>query len=248
MKFFNKIPRGVKLLTIVNLTVFLIFMIIETVFNCNLTIYFSANITSSDFFNPVQVITYMFVHSNVDVFHIIGNLTIFILFGIFLEKQIEYRNLVILYIFTGIISFASFNLRKEYEKREFKELCLKNDIDLTKINYQKTGEYDYNEYVQTMDIKQISILQKYSSINGTFLGASGSVFGIIGFFILLNLFNLKHIILKIAGILFIVLAILLVINTNTTVSGTDYGHLGGLIGGCIYLPIYCFIEHKKRSN
>ncbi len=186
------------------------------------------------------------MHTDMDVLHITSNLFLLILFGVFLEKQIGFKHLIVIYIFSGILTYIAFDLRKEYEKLEFKEVCLKNDIDLAKVTFNKSGVYQNNKYVQGLDNEQLSILKKYSSINEIFLGSSGSVIGILSFFILFNLFNLKHILLKLLGSLFMALIVLNTMNTYVSVSGTDFGHAGGMIGGCLYVLIYGFIQTRKK--
>jgi membrane associated rhomboid family serine protease len=248
MKKFFKLPFGVSMLLLVNLGMFLVFLLIETFLNVNLTTYFSANITSSNYFNPIQVFTFMFVHSNYDFSHITSNLLILVFFGITLEKMIGYKNMIALYLFSGLCSFLFFNVRKEMEKKVFNKVCIENNIYLNKLPQYKSGEYELNDYFISLDNRQHSILKKFNSVNGIFLGSSGSVAGVIVLYVLTHFFYFKNIFKVLVGAFFITIFILDISKCTFESSGTTYGHLGGMLGGFIYLIPYLYTKHKKRST
>jgi membrane associated rhomboid family serine protease len=251
MKFVKNIPMGIKILLSINLIVFFGFMILETCFNLNLTTYFSANIISSGYFNPIQIITYMFVHSNSDFLHIISNLILLMIFGISLEHRIGCKHIIILYVISGICSFMFFNIIKEIEKTEFRQICSEHNIELSKLSQNKAGKYDYNDYYISLNSKQLNILNQYRQINAIFLGASGSVAGIMVMFVLIYLFNFKYIFQLLIGLFFITISLLALKTYNTETSGVTYGHLGGLIMGMLYFIVYrlygIYYEIKKRG-
>lgn len=248
MNLFNKIPRGIKILLSINLIVFFLFMFLETCLSVNLTTYFSANIISSGYFNPVQIITYMFVHSNSDFLHIISNLALLILFGVILENKIGYKHIIILYITSGVCSFIFFNTIKEIEKIKFQKICIENNIEISKLSQNKTGEYNFNDYYISLNKKQINILNKHGHINGIFLGSSGSVAGIMIVFVLTYMFSFKYVFRVLIGLFFIVISILALTRYNIETSGMIYGHLGGLVMGLLYFIIYRIKLSSKQKE
>ena len=97
---FSNIPPVTKNLIIINFIIWLAMMILGSrvdFIGLGALHYFKA----SDF-NPVQLLTYMFMHSTRDFAHIVFNMFTLFMFGITLERVLGSARFLIYYISSGI--------------------------------------------------------------------------------------------------------------------------------------------------
>ena len=242
MNYVKKIKAGTATLLLVNLFIFVSCLLFDLIFDVDLDVFLSTHPLSSAFFNPIQLITFMFTHSTKDILHILSNMLVLLLFAPLLEKSIGSQKLVLIYVVAGIVSFISFNEKRFQENGDLKKYIKKYDLELSRIKFKKSGDIQNNHYYVGLSEKQHYVIEDYCRINGPFLGSSGSVFGIVMFYILFSFFNKMNILLTLLGSLFVILTIRQSYNCSIEMSGTVYGHLGGIIGGAL-----CFIIVKLKK-
>jgi len=98
MKF---IPKIVKWLIGINIGVYVLTLSLIHSYNFNLIEVLS--LQAGNDFKWYQLITHSFTHST-HMGHIIGNITFFLLFAIFVQKRIGPTTCLLLYVYTAIIS------------------------------------------------------------------------------------------------------------------------------------------------
>ena len=85
--YLTNLPKGVKWIFSVNISIYLLCLITLYGFNYKLQNYLGFYPTYSENFNPLQLITDMFTHST-DVNHIFFNMLFFLIFAPFVENKI----------------------------------------------------------------------------------------------------------------------------------------------------------------
>ena len=109
-RILSKITPAVKHLFLINIFVYLIISVLDNIFDVRGSIeIFGAYTFISAEFNPIQILTHMFMH-DINVLHIIGNMIFFLLYTPNFERKYGYRLTVISYIFFGIISYLCFSI------------------------------------------------------------------------------------------------------------------------------------------
>lgn len=99
---FSVLPPVVKNLLIINGLVFLAQIMFESVFHIDLVDYLGIHYIGSTKFNPIQFVTYMFLHSTVQFTHIIFNMFALWMFGYLIENVWGGKRFLIYYMVTGI--------------------------------------------------------------------------------------------------------------------------------------------------
>ena len=97
---FNVLPPVVKNLLIINGLVFLAQMTVEQVFKVSLVDLLGMHYWGSSKFNPIQLVTYMFLHGNFQ--HILFNMFALWMFGNTLENVWGGKRFLIYYMVTGV--------------------------------------------------------------------------------------------------------------------------------------------------
>lgn len=92
--------KQTMLISFLNISVFFIFLVLSTE-NPNLPLYFSAWELKTGLFSPYQLISYQFVHANLN--HLLMNLLVFVSISIYLEPSIKSR-LIYYFLTCGVIS------------------------------------------------------------------------------------------------------------------------------------------------
>lgn len=99
---FNYLPPVVKNLLIINALVFAAQFTAGSVFKVDLADYLGMHYWGSSKFNPAQLVTYMFLHSTQDFYHIIFNMFPLWMFGTTLENVWGGKRFLTYYFITGI--------------------------------------------------------------------------------------------------------------------------------------------------
>lgn len=243
-KYIGNITPSVKILVFLNLCIYLLFLLINYIFNQDLTYLFSVYPTCSENFDYYRIVTFMFSHT-LDVTHIISNIVIFLLFAPFVSKKIGNKNTILLYFFSGITSFVFFNYQKNYENMMIKKDMIKIGININDIKQDRLGHVDFTNFKNCTE-KQLIYLRSYPFTNSFLIGSSGSVFSFILLFLAFSIKDRKNIFLIVVSILLITKEIIFYFFRDITTSGTTFGHLGGIIGGLIFLLVFTLIIYKKR--
>lgn len=92
----NRLTPIVKNLLIINTVIFAIQMLLEI----NIPGMFGLRAFSSPFFEPWQILTYMFIHA--DFMHILGNMFALFIFGTWLEQVLGSQRFLAFYMVTGM--------------------------------------------------------------------------------------------------------------------------------------------------
>jgi len=99
---FSVLPPVVKNLLIINGLVFLAQIMFASVFRVDLVDYLGLHYFQSSKFNPIQFVTYMFLHSTDQFSHILFNMFALWMFGYLIENVWGARRFLIYYMVTGI--------------------------------------------------------------------------------------------------------------------------------------------------
>jgi len=165
---FRNIPPVVKNLLIINGLFFFATILLQNQ-GINLSDYFGLHYWKSDAFRPHQLVTYMFMHGGFT--HILFNMFALWMFGKVLEQVWGPKRFLIFYMVTGI-GAGVVQLLVAY----FRLMPLMAELPQEDINTILTEGYDLlqsgKNWVGVGG--DINIL-----INGTTIGASGAVFGIL---------------------------------------------------------------------
>ena len=241
--YLTNLPIGVKTIVGINLFFYLVSLMSINCFSYDINNAFGAYPTCSEHFNYYRVVTFMFSHA-LDVTHIISNIIIFILFAPFVSNKLGNKNTFLLYFFSGLMSFVIFNHQKNYENFMIKKDMSKIGIDIKKIKQSSTGSVDILKFKNLSD-EQFGFLRDYPYTNSKLIGASGSVFSFILLFLVFSIKDRKNIFLSLGSILLIIQQIIFYFFRDITTSGTTFGHLGGIIGGMIFLLFFTLVINKK---
>lgn len=99
---FTVLPPVVKNLLIINGLFFLAQLMFESVFKIDLVNYLGMHYFESSKFNPIQLVTYMFLHSTSQFTHILFNMFALWMFGYLIENVWGGKRFLIYYMVTGI--------------------------------------------------------------------------------------------------------------------------------------------------
>jgi membrane associated rhomboid family serine protease len=233
---FRNIPPVVKNLLIINGLFFLATIMFRN--DINLTEYLGLHYWLSDGFYPHQLITYMFMHSSVDFTHVLFNMFAVWMFGRILEQTWGSKRFLIFYIVTGLgagiiqLIVAHFRLMPLYDAIHPEALSLVLEEGYGVI---ASGQ----NYVDP-------IMGTFNGLyNGTTVGASGAVFGILLAFgmlfpntELMLLFPPIPIKAKWFVIGYGALELYMGFANNPNDNVAHFAHLGGMLFGFILIKIW----------
>lgn len=97
---FGNLPPMVKNLLIINIIVFFADIVTSDREIFNMTNVFALHNFESQYFNPIQLVTYMFMHGNIS--HIFFNMFALVMFGRILEQVWGGKRFLIYYFVTGV--------------------------------------------------------------------------------------------------------------------------------------------------
>jgi membrane associated rhomboid family serine protease len=241
--YFKNLPLSIKYLLAINISVNFLFIFSNQIFNYDLNDFFGAYRTGCNDFNIFQILTFMFCHS-LDLSHLTFNLFFFLIFAPKISKIIGDKKTIVLYVLSGIISFIFFNHKMNLQNKEISNKLINSGIKIENIKENYYEEKNINEFA-SYNRDQKYLIDKFKMTNKPLIGASGSIFAfmiIYPFFFYTKKFSiLPNIIL----LLNVYLLIDMLINDYFYCSGTAFGHLGGVVGGLIFLFFIIFLNKKK---
>lgn len=100
--FFSQIPPVTKNLIIINLIVWLAMFVLPGRLGASLEVFGGLHYFRATDFNPVQLITYMFMHSTQSLAHIFFNMLMLWMFGMTLERVMGSGRFLFYYLSCGI--------------------------------------------------------------------------------------------------------------------------------------------------
>lgn len=241
--YFSNLPKSIKFLILTNILVNIIFIMCNYFFTYNLNHTFGAYPTCSENFKVFQLLTFMFSH-DLNIVHLISNLVIFLLFAPSVSRVIGDKNTIMLYIFSGLISFISFNNQMNNENNFIKNKLTKSGFDVKKIKQEKSGGYTDMSVYDSTNEKQKLLLDLYPFTNSCLYGASGSIFAFMIIYTFMFIKRKKSILLNLVSLVYSTQLIIMIINHNIYTLGTTSGHMGGAIGGVVFF-IFWVMRFKK---
>lgn len=98
----RNLPTVTKNLIIINALIWVVEMISPSFGEHGIIRHLGLHYVESSYFNPAQIITYMFVHSNSTFFHILFNMLTLFFFGPMLERVWGARRFLFFYMLCGV--------------------------------------------------------------------------------------------------------------------------------------------------
>ncbi|MBA3664915.1 MAG: rhomboid family intramembrane serine protease [Bacteroidetes bacterium] len=225
---FGGLPPVTKNIIIINVILF-VFTFVFQQMNINLTDYLGLHHHLAPAFKPHQFVTYIFMHASFQ--HLLFNMIGVYMFGQVLEQQWGPKRYLVFYIVTGLGAAVAQYLIMNYEISGWLEMA----------NQQ------INEATDPTDRASL-INQKYVQINSldhhVIVGASGSLFGLLGAFgmlfpnQMLYIYFLFPVKAKWMVIAYGALELFSGLSNDPTDNVAHFAHLGGLFVGVILVLLW----------
>ena len=156
----------------------------------------------SDDFRPYQFVTYMFLHSPYNIYHIFGNMFALFIFGPLLENFLGPKKFLILYMVTGVgagVLYTAANyievsaVKRDVEAYiqnpnpdDFNKLLINHGELLKPEVFDMVDEYSRDPDDHFLKTESITIARIIYRNQGYYsmVGASGAIFGILAAFAL----------------------------------------------------------------
>ncbi|MFH1161091.1 MAG: rhomboid family intramembrane serine protease [bacterium] len=259
---FRLLPPVVKNLLIINGLFYLATITLEKTFGIDLTRILGLHFFQSEYFQPYQFVTYMFLHGNFG--HILYNMFALWMFGYLLENVWGSKRFLTFYIVTGIGAAIIQTLINWWDFSSLQAEALKYadaptlDAFVGFVKHYFPNYYEYHETIrgfigewslspnnpdyakQSVDyIHQLIILQ----MDVPTIGASGAVYGILLAFgmmfpnMLVYIYFLFPIKAKWIVIVYGAIELFSGISNNPSDNVAHFAHLGGMIFG-FFLILY----------
>ena len=242
--YLSNLPKSIKVLLLINIVVYFIFIIIDWIFSYDLNYTFGVHPTCSEKFKVFKIFTHMFSHK-INPEHIIGNLITFLLFAPAVSRVIGDNNTIKLYVISGLISFLSFNYIMNNKHNKIVDKLTKTGFDVQKIKLLGDNGYiDISTY-GNINEKQKRLVLMFQSTTSYLSGASGSIFAFIIIYPFLFIKRKKSILLNLLVLLLVIDLIYMVIDNYFEYLATIYGHMGGAIGGIVFFIVWLLYLKNK---
>jgi len=233
----------VKNLLIINALFFLATFAVGAAFRINLVDYLALHYPVSPNFRPHQLVTYMFMHSTRDIWHIAFNMFAVWMFGSALENVWGSKKFLLYYMVTGV-GAALLHLLVNYIQAVNLEAQLAPEIIMQIRNDGAAIWQEGKNYIDPLWGK-LNMLYNVPTV-----GASGSVFGLLlGFGMLFpNSLIYLYFAIPIRAKYFVIgYGILELVNGFSNTPGDNvahFAHLGGMLFGYIMIRIW----KQRRLN
>jgi membrane associated rhomboid family serine protease len=267
---FKLLPDVVKNLLIINVLMYLATVVFRESFGIDLVRYLGLFFIGSEYFQPFQFITHLFMHGS--TMHIFANLFALWMFGNVLENVWGGKKFLIFYIVTGlgaalihsgVVFWEVMSLQNEAsnvltsESPEKFALFVRKNIPLQYLNpeYAYAVQSVMNSWLEqpqntTYMYRASQLMQEYITfkMNIPTVGASGAVFGVLLAFgmmfpnTVIYLYFAIPIKAKYFVILYGILELYLGIRASVTDNVAHFAHLGGMLFG------YLLIKYWNRPK
>lgn len=258
--FLNNIPQVTKNFLIINVIMFFLMKFFIASSGLDISTYLASHYVGTPFFEPYQIVTHMFMHSNWDLFHIIFNMMLLVIFGSHLERLWGPKRFFIFYFSAGIGAFLLDNIVNGIQLWEMKQIIESSGVSLDSINnlilqYNNMSNYEANENLATIigghGQVQPTVVKyfQYAFVSG--VGASGAIFGLLAAFAILfpntELYMMFIPIPVKAKYLiggYVVFEIIQAVNVSTD-HINHLAHIGGALTGAIIVLIWRQTDRKN---
>lgn len=239
--FLRSIPPATRHLLLLNIGIWLFSFIALQFKGFDLSWFLGLHFFTSPAFNPVQLVTYMFLHDSTGFAHIFFNMFSLYMFGRVLEQVMGTKRFLFFYLSTGIgaalIQLAVIFFQIEFITSQIPKAELIQILQAIRTEGAQALQNGMN-YTDSL-MGELNGL-----INGTMIGASGAVFGILLAFgmlfpnVPLYLFFIP-VPIKAKYMVIGYGLIELFFGISGAVSGVaHFAHLGGLLVGLIIILIW----------
>ncbi|MEO6303935.1 MAG: rhomboid family intramembrane serine protease [Bacteroidia bacterium] len=268
---FGGLPVVTKNIIIINVIMYLLTMVLIKTQGIDLTEYLGLHYYQAPQFKPHQFITYIFMHSTSDFSHILFNMLAVYIFGQVLEQTWGPKRYLIFYILTGLgaalaqyvviyFSVAPFIDSIELVQNNLNGESINNFLNTSEfqnsLSHGNFGIYDtfvqqYNKAVQENSPRALSLASQFlldyknQSLNEhVIVGASGSLFGLLGAFgmlfpnQMLYLYFFIPVKAKWLVIAYGAFELFSGLRSNPGDNVAHFAHIGGLIVGIIIVLIW----------
>ena len=172
---FSAIPPVTKNLIIINFIIWLAMMIVPTLTGFDITKFGALHYFEASDFNPVQLVTYMFMHSTRDFAHILFNMFTLFMFGITLERVIGSQRFLFYYLSCGIGAALIQELVWSFT---WQDAAVKTLANLYHVDFPEMRDV----IQQVLSGKQIgNVRENLMAFQNMYVtvGASGAIYGVL---------------------------------------------------------------------
>jgi membrane associated rhomboid family serine protease len=249
---FRLFPPVVKNILIITCITFLAQTILPYTLNIALDDYLGLHYFGGDLFKPHQFITYIFLHGGFA--HLFFNMFAVWMFGAALENYWGSKNFLIFYLLTGLgaalVQFGVFY----YETKDLFMLINEYKLNPSQSLYNaiiETGHFSSNNIsgsISTEELKQAA--EFFNNAIGSIsdrmvvIGASGSLFGLLGAYgiifpnNIINIYGIIPIKAKYLVIIYGALELFSGIQNRPGDNVAHFAHLGGLAVGILLILLW----------
>lgn len=168
----GRLTEAIKHLIIINVILF----VAPQLLNIDISNVLALHFPKSDDFGFWQYVTHMFMHGGFG--HILFNMYGLWAFGTPLEQMWGKKKFIFFYFSAGLGAAAIYTLVNYMQFNAFYEVLLQNGLSSTNIqSILDTGEY--TKYVDLITLNREELTEFYYLYNGTAVGASGAVYGVL---------------------------------------------------------------------
>ncbi len=168
----SRLTEAIKHLIIVNVILFIAPQLLNIDLSGALALHFPKN----DQFGFWQYVTHMFMHGGLA--HILFNMYGLWAFGSPLEQIWGRNKFLFFYFSSGLGAAAIYTLVNYYQFNSYYEILINNGLSGTDIqSILDTG--NYTDYVDKITLTKEELTKFFYLFNGTAVGASGAVYGVL---------------------------------------------------------------------
>lgn len=243
----NNLPNVTKNLLIINILFFIVTFVFKMQ-GTDLIPILGAHYITSPLFQPYQVATHFFMHSQESIFHLVFNMFGLVMFGSILEKVWGPKKFLFFYMSCAIGAFIFYNFLGAFELWKVKNQLMQLGYSMGELTGYLTDQIDFT----IRNESDIPLIQSFMEKSYTpMVGASGAIFGIMaGFAFLFPNTELQMLFFPmpikakyLIGGYFLVELYL----SFQQIQGDNVAHLAH-VGGAVIGFIFVFIWNRNRKS
>ncbi len=154
--------------------------------------YLSGRYLNAPFFEPYQIVTHMFMHSQFDPLHIFFNMFLLLMFGAHLENVWGGKRFFIFYFACGLGAFLLYNVIGYIQIMELKSELAAAGFDIGRVD-RELMEHRFDSSISFIEFGEKALIpdnqallsEYYNYAMSSLVGASGAIFGLLAGFAML---------------------------------------------------------------